>query len=155
MFARIPPFFGTKKNLTLFWYSSGQFFDSRTDSTFSQYSHEFYHFSVLTQNRPFSGTSRDRLLIRARILTFPSTHPDSTIFRYSHRLDPFSVLTGKVFRYSHGLYHFPVLAQILLFSVLTEIRLFSGTRRDCFSIIAPILPFPGTLPDTTIFRYSH
>ena len=49
-------------------------------------------------------------------------------------------------RYSPGFYHF---------SVLTQIRPFSGTRRESFSILARILPFPGPRPYSTIFRYSH
>ena len=36
-----------------------------------------------------------------------------------------------------------------------EIRPFFSNRRDSFSILARILSFPGTLPDSTIFRYSH
>ena len=35
------------------------------------------------------------------------------------------------------------------------IRPFSGTRRDSFSTLARILPFPGTDPDSAIFRYPH
>ena len=42
-----------------------------------------------------------------------------------------------------------------LFSVLTLIRPFFCNRRYWFSIVARILPFLGTLPDSTIFRYSH
>ena len=41
------------------------------------------------------------------------------------------------------------------FSVLTQIRPFSGTRRDKFLILARILPFHGICPYSTIFRYSH
>ena len=32
---------------------------------------------------------------------------------------------------------------------------FSGIRWDSFSILVPILAFPGTRLDSTIFRYSH
>ena len=53
---------------------------------------------------------------------------DSTIFRYSHGFYNFSKLFRKIFGYSHGFYLFPVLARILSFF--------------------------GTYPDSTIFRYS-
>ena len=52
--AQILPFFSTPTASTLFRYPRGQFFDTRTDSTFSRYSPGFYHFLVLTQIRPFS-----------------------------------------------------------------------------------------------------
>ena len=48
-------------------------------------------------------------------------------------------------RYSPAFYYF---------SVLTLIRPFSSTRPYSFSIVARILPFPGTRLDSTIFRYS-
>ena len=60
-----------------------------------------------------------------------------------------------VFRYSQGFYIFPLLARILQFSALTQILPFSDTRWDGFSIPGRILPFPGTRPDSTTFRYSH
>ena len=41
------------------------------------------------------------------------------------------------------------------FSVLSQIRPFSGTRGNCFWILARILPFPSTRPDSIIFRYSN
>ena len=125
------------------------------DFTFSRYSPGFYYFSVLTLIRPFFRNRRDRFSILARVLTFPGTLPDSTIFRYSHWFDPFPVLVRTIFRYSNGFYLFPVLARILLFSVLTLSRPFFGNSWDNFSIPSRILPFPGTLPDTTIFRDSH
>ena len=103
------------------------------DSTFSRYSPGFYHSSVLTQIRPFSGTRRECFLMLARILLFFNTPPDSTIFQYSDRFDPFPLFTGKDFRCSHGFYLFP------------------GTHLDIFSILARIVPFPGTHPDSTIF----
>ena len=37
----------------------GQFFNTRTDSTFSRYPPGLYHISVLTLIRPFSGTRSD------------------------------------------------------------------------------------------------
>ena len=125
------------------------------DSTFSRYSPGFYHFSVLTLIRPFSCNSRYWFSIFARILPFPSILPDSTIFQYSHWFDHFPVLVRTIFWYSHGFYLFLVLARILSFLVLTLIRPFFCNRRDSFSILARILPFPGTLPNSTIFRYSH
>ena len=76
------------------------------------------------------------MLFRSRILPVPGTRPDSTNFRYSHRFDPFQVLARTVFRYLHGFYLFQY-------------------SLDSFSILARILPFPGTRPDSTIFRYSH
>ena len=42
--ARIQLIFGTRKDSTIFGYSSGQFFDTRTDSTFSRYLPEYCHF---------------------------------------------------------------------------------------------------------------
>ena len=108
-----------------------------------------------SQIRPFSGTRRDSFSILVPILAFPDTRPDSTIVRYSHRFDPFPVLAGKVFRYSYRFYSFLVLARILhVFGSHTDLTL-SGTRRNNFSILVPILPFSGTRPDSTIFRCSH
>ena len=48
-------------------------------------------------------------------------------------------------RYSPGFCHF---------LILTQIRPFSITRRERFSILARILPFPDTHPDSTIFGHS-
>ena len=89
------------------------------------------------------------------MLPFPGTDPDSGIFRYSHRFDPFPVLPGIVIRNSHGFYLFPVLARMMPFWVLTQIRPLFGTPRDSYSKLTRILPFPGTDPDFCIFRYSH
>ena len=128
MLARILPFSGTHTDFTIFRNSSGEFFNSGTESTFSRYSPGFYHFSVLLQIRPFFGTRREGFLTLARILPFPGTRPDSNVFGYSHRFDPFPVLMGTVFGYSHGFY--------------------------LFSVHAPILSFFGTPTDSTLFRYS-
>ena len=87
--------------------------------------------------------------------TFPSTSPDSTIFRYSHRFDLFRVLVGSVFPYSHRFYLSEYFPGFYHFSVLTQSRPFCGTRRESFSILVPILAFPCSRPDSTIFRYSH
>ena len=144
-------------------YSSGRFFDTRRDSTFSRYSPGFHHFSVLTQIRPFSGSRRDRFSKVARILSFPGTRPNSTVFQYLHRFNPFPVLAGTVFRYSHGFYLFPVLAHILpLFGTHTDstifrylLRQFFDTRTDSsfsrswpifyhFSVLTQIRPFSRT-----------
>ena len=81
--------------------------------------------------------------------------PGSTIFRYSHRFDPFPVLPCADCRYSDGFYLFSVLARILPFSVLVRILPIFGTHRDSLSILPQIVPFPGTCPDSTIFRYSQ
>ena len=78
--ARIMPFFGTHAYCTLFPYSSGQFFDTPSDSTSSRYSPRFYPFWVRTQIVPSSDTRLNTLSVLARILTFPGTRPDSTIF---------------------------------------------------------------------------
>ena len=75
---QILPFFGTHTGSTLFRYLRGQFFDTRTDCT-------------------FSGTRPNKFSILTRILPFPGNRPNSTIFRYSHRFDPFRVLAGTVF----------------------------------------------------------
>ena len=92
-------------------------------------SHGFYLFPVL-----------------ARILPFFGTHTDSTLFGYSPG-QFFDTRTDSIFsRYSPGFYHF---------SVHTQIRHFSVNRGDSFSILVPILAFPDTRPDCTIFRYSH
>ena len=157
------PFFGTHTYSTLFRYSSGHFFDTCTDSTFSRYSPGFYHFSVITQIRPFSSTRQDSFSILAQILPFPvlarilplfGTHTDSTIFRYSPTQIVDSRTDSTFSKYSPGFDHF---------SVLTQIRLFSGTPRCRLSILVRILPFPGTRPnlpffgthiDSTFFGYS-
>ena len=138
----------------LFTYSPGQFFDTRTDSTFSRYSFEFCHFSVLTRIRPFSGTRQESFSILARILRSPSARLDFSIFRYSHGSDPFPVLTKGVFRYSHGFYVFPVLARILhFFGTHTDSTLFRYSPRQVFRyshgfylfrVLARILPFFST-----------
>ena len=113
--------------------------------------------------RPFFGTRWDSFSILGGILPFPDTRPYSTIFRYSRRFDPFPVLPRQCFdthrdsmssRYSPGFHYF---------SVVTQIRPFSGTRRDSFFILVGIYLFPvpawippffGTHTDSTFFRYS-
>ena len=76
-----------------------------------------------------------------------------TIFRYSHGFYLFRYSLGLFFdtptdtyffRYSPGFYHF---------SVLTQIRPFSGTHWDRFWIQARILSFPVLA--LNVFRYSH
>ena len=111
----ILPFFGAHIDWTLFWYSSEQFFDTRTDSTFSLYSPGFFHFSVHSLIGPFSSTHPNSFSIRARILPFPGARTDSTNFRYAHLLDTFPVLIRTVIRYSHEFYFFLVLIRILPF----------------------------------------
>ena len=79
--ARVLPFSGTHTDCSVFMYSAGQFFGTRTDSTFSRYSPRFYRFQVLTLILPFFGTCRHSFSVLARILRFPDTLPDSTGFR--------------------------------------------------------------------------
>ena len=131
------------------------FFDTCTDSTFSRYSPGFFYFSVLTLSRPFSGIRWDKFSILTRILPISCIRLDSSIFRYSHWFGPFRIHVWTLFdtrtdstfsRYSPGFFNF---------SVLTLIRPFLVTRWDNFSILARNLPFPGTRPDSSIFRYSH
>ena len=120
-------FLGEHTDCTLFRYSSGQCFDTRTNSTFSRYS-PIFNFWVRKKIVPSSDTRPDSISILTRILPFPGTHPDSTIFGYSQRLYLLPILVRTVFRYSDGFYLFPVLA--------------------------PILPFLGTHTDCTLFRIS-
>ena len=141
--ARILPFFGTHTNSTLFRYSLGQIFDTRTDSTFFgyltrpdssffRYSHRFDPFSVLVGTIFLYLHGFYLFLVFSPILPFLSTHTDSTLFRYSPWTF-FDTSTDSTFwRYSPGFYHF---------SVLTLIRPFSGTRRDNFMTLARMLPF--------------
>ena len=146
---------GTHTDSTLFRNSSGQLFNSGTESTFSRYSPGFYHFPVLTLILPFFDTRPDSFLVVAQILPSPilarippfsGSHTDSALFRYSSG-QFFGSGTDSTFSwYSPGFYHFPVLTLILPFS---------DTRPDSFSVVARILPFPGTRPNSTIFRYSH
>ena len=88
-------------------------------------------------------------------LPFPSTLPDSTIFRYSHWFDPSPVPFRTIFDTRMDSNFSPYLPGFYHFLVITLIRPFFCNRRDSFSILARILPFPSTLPDSTIFRYSH
>ena len=82
--ARILPFSGTHTDFPVIRCSSGKYFSTRTDSTFSRYSPGFYHFQVLTLILPFFDTRPDSFSVHARNLPFPGARPDSTIFRYSH-----------------------------------------------------------------------
>ena len=154
--AQILQFFGTRTDSTIFRYSPGQFFDTHRDSTFSRYSLGFHHILVVTQIRPFSCTLRDNFSILvgffylfpvlARILLFFGTHTDSALLRYSPA-QFFDTRTVSIFSwYTPAFYHF---------SVIKLIRPFSRGHRDNFSILAHILPFPGSRPDSTTFRNSH
>ena len=78
--ARILPFSGIDTDSTLFRVCSGQFFGTRTDSTFSRYWPGLYHFREFTPILPYSGSDPDNFSVLARILSFPGTGPDSTIF---------------------------------------------------------------------------
>ena len=97
--------------------------------TVFRYSHGFYRFPVLPRNLPFFDTQTDSTRFRYSPGQFFETSKDSTFSRYSPEF-----------------YHF---------LELTEIRPVSGTHRESFSIVAWILPFPLTRPDSTIFRHSH
>ena len=129
MLARILPYPRTHPDSTNFRYSHR--FDPFPVfiGTVFRYSHGFYFIPVL-----------------ARILLFCGTHPYSTIYRYS---------SGRFFDTPKDSSFSPYSPGFIHFSVLTQIRLFSGIRRDCFSILARILPLPGTRPDSAILRYSH
>ena len=123
------------------------------DSTFSRYSPRLYQFLVFTQIWHFSGSRRGSFLIIARILPFSCTRPDSIIFRYLPWFYHFSVLFRTVFdtrtdstfsRYSPAFHHFPVLTLILPFF---------DTGSDSVSVLARMVPFPGTRPNSIIFLY--
>ena len=151
--AQILPLSGTDTDSTIFRYSSGQLFRTRTESTIFRYSPGFYHFQVLTLILPFVGTRRYSFLVLARIPHFPSTRSDSTIFRDWHRFYHISGLVGTVFRYWHGFYLFPIHARSLPFSGTDTDSTIFRYSWDSFSVLARILPFPGTRPDSTFFRY--
>ena len=148
--AQILVFSDPDTDSTIFCYSSGKFFGTRPDSTFSRYSPGYYRFQLLTLILPFFGTRGNSFsvlarilpfLVLARILAFSGTDTDSTIFPYSWGLF-FGTRTDSTFsRYSPGFYRFQLLTLILPFF---------GTRRHSFSLLARILPFPGTRPDSTI-----
>ena len=71
---------------------------------------------------------------------FFGTHNNYTLFWHSPGLF-FDTRTDSTFSGdAPGFYHF---------SVLTLIPDFFGTRPECFSILARILPFPSTRPDST------
>ena len=108
---RILAFCVTHIDSTIFRYSSGMFFGTRTDSSFSsarpdstilRYSHWFYYFSVFVQTVFWYCHRFYVFPVLARILPFCGTHTDSTIFRYSHRFDPFPVLPDADCRYSRS-----------------------------------------------------
>ena len=153
--ARIHQFSGAHTDSTIFLYWSGQFFCTRTDSTFCRQLLGFNNFVVLTLILPFFVLVRTvvrhshgfhLLLVVARIQQFSGDHTESTIFRYwSGQF--FGTRTDSTFsRYLPRFYHF---------SVLTRILPFFGTRPDSVSVLARIVPFVGTRPDSTIFWYSH
>ena len=127
--ARIILFHGTHQDSSIFRCS--HWLDPFLVPTWTvfRYSHRFYLFPVLARIRPFFGI-----------------HIDWTLFHYPSE-QFFDTRTDYTFSwYSPGFFHF---------SVLTLIGTFSGTHLNSFSILARILPFPGTCKDSTIFRYSH
>ena len=119
---------------------------TRPDSIIFRYSHRFDPFPVLVGT--VFGYSHEFSLfpVHPRILSFFGTPTDSTIFRYS-----WGQLLVTRTDYTFSLY----MLGFYPFLVLPHIRSFSGTRADRFWLLARILPFHGTLPDSTIFRYSH
>ena len=82
--ARIQQFSGTPIHSTIFPNWFGQFFGTRTDSTFCRYWPGFNNFPVLALILPFFRTGPDSFSVLARIAPFAYTGPDSTIFRHSH-----------------------------------------------------------------------
>ena len=153
--ARIQQFSGTHTHSTIFPNWSGQFFCTRTNSTFCRYWPGFNNFPALTLILPFFRTGPDSFSLLARIRPLADTGPDATIFRYSHSFYHFSVLVRTVFgtrrnstfsRYSTGSNNFPALTLIL-----PSFR----TGQDSFSVLARIPPFAYTGPDSTFFRHSH
>ena len=125
--ARILQFCGSHTDSTILGKLFGQFFGTRSDSTFSRYSHGFYNFAVLTMILPFFNTRRN-------------------VF---HSLHGFYLC-----QCSPEFYHFALLTLILQFFgirtdsflALARILRFPGTRPDS-SIF-------GTQADSTTFRYS-
>ena len=96
-------FYGTHTDSTIFRNSSGQFFKSGMDSSFSQHSPGFDHFSVFTLILPFSETRSNSFSKVQRILPFLGTRTNSTIFG-SHT-------NSTLLRYSHWFYHFSMLVR--------------------------------------------
>ena len=118
--------------LPFFSYWSGQFFGTRTDSTFCWSSPGFNNFLALTLILPFFSYWSWQ---------FFGTRTDSTFCRYSPGFNNFLVLTLIVpffrtgpdgFRYLHGFHIFPVLARIQQFSVChTDSTIFPYRSREC------------------------
>ena len=123
-----------------------RFLGTRPDSIIFRYSHRFDRFPVLVGTA--FGYSHGFYIfpVLLGMLLFFGTPTDSTLFWHSSGKF-FHTRTDSTFSwYSSGCYHF---------SVLPQIRPFSGTRGDSFWLLARILHFPGTRRDATIFRYSH
>ena len=120
------------------------FFGILTDSTYSRYSHRFYHLPVLARRVFWYCHGFYLFPAFVRILPFSDTHKDSTFFGTNP--DSFSVLARTVFRYSHVFYLFLVIARILPFS---------GTHPDSVLVLSRILHISGTRTDSTVFRYSQ
>ena len=120
------------------------FLGTRPDSTIFQYSLRFHPFRVLAR-RVFRYSYRFYLFpVLTRILPLSGTHTDSTLSRYSSGEFFGTLMDSTISGYSPGFYQF---------FVFTLILPFSETRLYRFSIVARILPFPGTPPDSTVFRY--
>ena len=120
-----------------------------------RYAHGLYLFRVL-----------------AWILPFFDAHTDSTLFRYSPGKFFYTRTDCTFSGYSPEFYHFSMLTQIRpfsgtpreSFSILTQIRPFSVNRRESFryahglylfQVLTLILPFFDTRTDLTLFRYSQ
>ena len=149
--ARILPFLGTHTDCIVIRYSSGHFFSTRTDSNFPGtrsnstifgYSHRLYHLLNIVRTVFRYSDGFYLIPVLARILPFFGTHTNHTPFR-------------TLFRYSHGFYLFPVLARILpLLGTRTDCTLFGYSSGHFFGTSTDST-FPGTRPNSTIFRYRH
>ena len=142
----IGPFSGTHPNKFSILALILPFAGTRTNSTIFLYSHWFDPFSVLTRTGFGYWQRFYFFLVLTPILSFLGTHIDWTVFRYSPEQVLETRMDSTFSSYSLGFCHF---------LVLTLIGPFSRTHPNSFSILAWILLFPGTHPDSAIFRYSH
>ena len=112
MVARIQQCSGTLTDSIILLYWSGQFFGTRTDSTFCRYSPGFNNVPVLTHILPFFRTGTDSFSVLARIEPFAGTSLDSNRVPVLTLIQPF-------FRIG-----------LDSFSELARIPSFAGTRPD-------------------------
>ena len=94
-------------------------------------------FSGTRLDSTFPGSRSDPFLVLDQMLPFTGTCPDSTILRYLP-----------------GFYLSPVLVGILLFSGPHLDSTFLGTCPDRCLVLAQILPFSSTSPNSTLLWYS-